>query len=100
MRVFSMPRDVASSATTATVILIGALLTGFGYFDRISTFAGAGVAVPVTGFANSMVSSAMEYKREGLIYGIGSHLFGLAGSVIVYGVVTAFVVGLIVSLVS
>ncbi|MFY9486429.1 MAG: stage V sporulation protein AC [Bacillota bacterium] len=100
MDVFGMTRDLASSATTATIILIGGLLTGLGYFDKIAAFAGAGVAVPVTGFANSMVSSAMEYKREGLIYGIGSHLFGLAGSVIVYGVVTAFVVGLIVSLVS
>lgn len=99
MNVFGMDRNLASSATTATMILIGALLTGFGYFDKIATFAGAGVAVPVTGFANSMVSSAMEYKREGLIYGIGSHLFALAGSVIVCGVVTAFVVGLTVSLV-
>lgn len=97
--VFGMSQDMASSSATATVIFIGALLTGLGYFDKIATFAGAGIAVPVTGFANSMVSSAMEFKREGLIYGIGSHMFGLAGSVIVYGVVTAFFVGLIVSLV-
>lgn len=97
--VLGMSQDMASSAATATVILIGALLTGLGYFDKVASFAGAGIAVPVTGFANSMVSSAMEFKREGLIFGIGSHMFGLAGSVIVYGVVTAFFVGLIVSLV-
>ena len=97
--VFGMTQDTASNATVAAVIFLGALLTGLGVFDRIASFAGAGVAVPVTGFANSMVSSALEYKREGLIYGIGSHLFSLAGSVILYGVVTAFFVGLVVSLV-
>jgi len=97
--VFGLTHDMASNAAVATVIFLGALLTGLGVFDKIASFAGAGLAVPVTGFANSMVSSALEYKREGLIYGIGSHLFGLAGSVILYGVVTAFVVGLVVSLV-
>ena len=96
---FGLAQDMASNAAVATVIFLGALLTGLGVFDKIASFAGAGLAVPVTGFANSMVSSALEYKREGLIYGIGSHLFSLAGSVILYGVVTAFVVGLVVSLV-
>lgn len=96
---FGLAQDMASNAVVATVIFLGALLTGLGVFDKIASFAGAGLAVPVTGFANSMVSSALEYKREGLIYGIGSHLFSLAGSVILYGVVTAFVVGLVVSLV-
>ncbi|QNO16207.1 stage V sporulation protein AC [Alkalicella caledoniensis] len=85
----------ASNPTVATVIFIGGLLTGLGIFDNIGKFAGAGTAVPVTGFANSMVSAAMEFKREGLVLGIGSKMFILAGSVIVFGVVTAFVVGLI-----
>lgn len=85
----------AGNPTVATVIFIGGLLTGLGVFDTIGKFAGAGTAVPVTGFANSMVSAAMEFKREGLVLGIGSKMFSLAGSVIVFGVVTAFVVGLI-----
>lgn len=90
-----LPPEKASNPAVATIILIGALLTGFGYFDKLARYAGAGLAVPVTGFANSMVSSALEFKREGYILGIGSKMFMLAGSVITYGVVTAFFVGLI-----
>ncbi len=90
-----LPSDKASNPAVATMILVGALLTGFGYFDKLAHYAGAGLAVPVTGFANSIVSSALEFKREGYIMGIGSKMFMLAGSVITYGVVTAFFVGLI-----
>lgn len=89
----------ASNPTVATVIFIGGLLTALGVFDDIGKFAGAGTAVPVTGFANSMVSAALEFKREGLVLGVGSKMFILAGSVIVFGVVTAFVVGLISALI-
>lgn len=85
----------AGDPTVATMVLIGALLTGFGVFDKLARYAGAGLAVPVTGFANSMTSAAMEFKREGLVYGVGGRMFQLAGSVIVFGVVTAFVVGAI-----
>jgi len=77
------------------MIMLGAILTAFGVFDRLARYAGAGLAVPVTGFANSMVSAALEYKQEGFIQGIGSKIFILSGSVITYGVVTAFFVGLI-----
>lgn len=90
-----LPPEKASNPATATMILVGALLTGFGHFDKLAHYAGAGLAVPVTGFANSVVSSALEFKREGYIMGIGSKMFMLAGSVITYGVVTAFFVGLI-----
>lgn len=90
-----LPPEKAGNPAAATMILIGALLTGLGYFDKLAHYAGAGLAVPVTGFANSMVSSALEFKREGYILGIGSKMFMLAGSVITYGVVTAFFVGLI-----
>lgn len=90
-----LPPEKASNPATATMILVGALLTGFGHFDKLAHYAGAGLAVPVTGFANSIVSSALEFKREGYIMGIGSKMFMLAGSVITYGVVTAFFVGLI-----
>jgi stage V sporulation protein AC len=90
-----LPIVKASAPATATVIFIAAVLTAFGVFDQLAHYAGAGLAVPVTGFANAMVSSALEFKQEGPIQGIGSKMFMLAGSVITYGVVTAFFVGLI-----
>lgn len=85
----------AGNPAVATMILLAALLTGLGVFDKIARYAGAGLAVPVTGFANSMVSEALEFKREGLVLGVGSKLFALAGSIITFGVVTAFIIGLI-----
>ncbi|MDI3533841.1 MAG: stage sporulation protein [Thermosediminibacterales bacterium] len=85
----------AGNPAVATMIFIGALLTGLGVFDNLAKYAGAGLAVPVTGFANSVVSSALEFKREGLVLGVGSKMFMLAGSVITFGVVTAFFIGLI-----
>jgi stage V sporulation protein AC len=88
----------AGNPAVATMIFIGALLTGLGVFDKIARYAGAGLAVPVTGFANSVVAAALEFKREGLVFGIGSKMFILAGSVITFGVVTAFFVGLIYAL--
>lgn len=86
------------SPTTATLILIAAILTGLGLYDVIGQFAGAGAAVPVTGFANSVVSAALEYKREGLVLGVGAKMFSLAGPVLVFGTVTAFVIGIIKAL--
>lgn len=96
--ILNIPIKEASEPATVTIILVGALLTGLGWFDTLAGFAGAGIAVPVTGFANSVVAAALEYKREGFVLGIGSRIFSLAGSVITYGVVTAFFVGLIHSL--
>jgi stage V sporulation protein AC len=89
----------AGDPTVATMVFLAALLTGLGVFDKMARFAGAGLAVPVTGFANAMTSSAMEFKREGLVYGIGGRMFQLAGAVIVFGTVTAFVVGVLVAVV-
>ena len=94
-RIMNLPPEEAGDPAVATVILIGALLTGFGVFDNIAKYAGAGLAVPVTGFANSVVSSALEFREEGLLYGISAKMFTLAGSVITFGVVTAFIIGLI-----
>ncbi len=88
----------AGDPTVATLVFLGALLTGLGFFDKMARFAGAGLAVPVTGFANAMTASALEFKREGLVFGIGGRMFQLAGAVIVYGVTTAFFVGLLASL--
>ncbi len=88
------PAD-AQNPTVATVIFLAALATGTGVYKRLGQFGGAGAFIPVTGFANAVTSAAMEFKKEGYIQGIGSKMFILAGSVIVYGVVTAFVIGLI-----
>lgn len=88
----------AGDPAVATMVFLGALLTGLGLFDKMARFAGAGLAVPVTGFANAMTASALEFKREGLVYGIGGRMFQLAGAVIVFGVTTAFFVGLVASL--
>ena len=80
---------------TITLVAIAQLLTGFGVFDVIAKFAGAGVIVPITGFANSMVASAIEYKKEGPILGVGSKMFSIAGPVLVCGIASAVIIGVI-----
>lgn len=92
-------RQEAANPTVATFIFIGALLTGLGVFDKIARYTGAGTAIPVTGFANSITSAALEFKKEGMVTGIGSKMFMLAGSVIVFGIVTAFIIGIISALI-
>lgn len=85
------------AGTFVTVILVcsAQLLTGFGVFDTIGKFSGAGSMIPITGFANSMVAPAIEYKKEGIVLGVGAKLFSLAGPVLVCGISTSIVVGLI-----
>lgn len=95
MYVFDFTEKQAGNPTVTTLILISALLTGFGVYDRLGSFAGAGAAVPVTGFANSITSAALEHNSEGILFGISTNMFKLAGSVIVFGTVSAYVVGLI-----
>ncbi len=85
----------ASVFMIVTLIFIAALFTALGFFDKWVNFAKCGLIIPITGFAHSMMSSGMEYKKEGLIYGIGSNIFKLAGSVILYGVVSAWFFGTI-----
>lgn len=87
--------DVAS-LTTVTLILITAILTGFGIYDKIGAYAGAGSIVPITGFANSVVSPAIEHKREGVVLGLCANMFTVAGPVIVFGISSSIVVGIIV----
>jgi len=84
----------AAAATSATLVFLAAFLTGVGVYDEISRFGGAGGIIPITGFANSMVSPAMEYRAEGLVFGVGSRLFTVAGPVLVWGIVTAWAVGI------
>lgn len=95
MAVFNFDEKTAGNPTVATLILISALLTGLGVYDRIGQFAGAGSAVPITGFANSMTSAALEHKSEGYVLGVGTNMFKLAGNVIVFGVAAAYIVGMI-----
>lgn len=85
----------AGAATSATLVFLAAFLTGLGIYDEITRRAGAGSIVPITGFANSMVSPAMEYRAEGLVLGVGARLFTIAGPVLVFGMLTAWVAGII-----
>lgn len=95
MYFFDFTEKTAGDPTVATLIFIAILLTGFGVYRRFGQFAGAGSAVPVTGFANSMASAAIEFRTEGFVLGVGSNMFKLAGSVIVFGTVAAFVIALV-----
>ena len=92
---FGMSKDEAANPTVAVLIIISVILTCMGVYDKIAQWAGAGTAVPVTGFANSMCSAALEHQSEGLVLGVGGNMFKLAGSVIVFGTVAAFFVGII-----
>ena len=85
----------SATATSVCLIFLSALLTGLGIYDRIGKYAGAGSIVPITGFANSVVAPAMEFRREGLVMGVGAKLFTLAGPVLVYGIGSSIIVGLI-----
>nr|WP_221401490.1 stage V sporulation protein AC [Paenibacillus phyllosphaerae] len=92
---FGFTEQTAGNPTVAVLILLSAILTSLGVYDKLAQWAGAGSAVPVTGFANSLCSAAIEHKREGLVLGTGGNMFKLAGSVIVFGTVAAFAVGMI-----
>ncbi|WP_028610019.1 stage V sporulation protein AC [Paenibacillus harenae] len=86
--------EKASNPTVAVLIFISVVLTSLGVYDKFAQWAGAGSAVPVTGFANSMASAAIEHQSEGMVLGVGGKMFKLAGPVIVFGTVAAFFVGL------
>lgn len=86
---------LSSTAVSVTLIAIAAILTAAHVFDDIARFAGAGTLVPITGFANSVVSPAIEYKTEGYITGLAEKMFVIAGPVIVYGIATAFLSGIV-----
>ena len=81
--------------TSIILIFIGILLTGFGIYDEIGKIAGAGSVVPITGFANSVAAPALEFKKEGFIFGVGAKMFIIAGPVIVYSTLTSVLVGII-----
>ncbi len=83
------------SATSMTMIFIGVTLTALGIYDKIGYYAGAGSIIPITGFANSVMSPAMEYNREGVVYGICCKIFAVAGPIIVFGVSSSVLIGLV-----
>ncbi len=92
---FDFTEKTVGNPTVAIMILLSVILTSVGIYDHIAQWAGAGTAVPVTGFANSMASAAIEHRSEGFVLGVGGKMFKLAGSVIVFGVFSAFVVALV-----
>ena len=95
---YGLDQDQAGTATSVTLIFAAALLTGLGVFDKLAKRAGAGTLVPITGFANAMVSPALEFKSEGLITGTATKLFTVAGPVLVFGISASVIYGLILCL--
>lgn len=91
-----LKEDQVKLATPSIIIIITAILTGIGVFDKIARHAGAGTIVPISGFANSVVSPALEFQHEGFILGTAAQMFTIAGPVIVYGVGSSFIYGLII----
>ena len=90
-----IPTKEAGTFMIITLIFIGCLFTCFGFFDKWVNFAKAGLIIPITGFAHAMMRAALDYRKEGMVTGIGASMFKLAGSVIIFGVVSAYVFGLI-----
>lgn len=95
LRANGLSKETTSTLTSVILIFIGALLTGLNLYDDIAKYAGAGTIVPITGFANSIVSSAMEFKSEGYVMGLGAKMFTIAGPVIVFGTISSVLCGLI-----
>jgi len=92
---FGLDEKAVATGTSIILIFIGAFLTGIGVYDKIGKVGGAGAAIPITGFANSIVSPAMEFKREGYIFGVAARMFSIAGPVLVYGTGSSIIVGLL-----
>ena len=92
--VFNLSGDELSGFVSATLIFLGAFLTGLGVYDRIGKYAGGGSIVPITGFANSVASPAMEFRSEGFIYGLAAKMFVIAGPIIVFGIASSVLVGI------
>ena len=95
MNILDVSEKDATPMMVITLVFVACLLTGLGLYDNIAKHAGAGTFIPITGFANSMTSSALDSKTEGLIMGIGSNMFKLGGTVITYGIVSASLLGVI-----
>ena len=95
---WGLDQDQAGTAASVTLIFLAALFTGLGWFDKLAKHAGAGTLVPITGFANAVVSPALEFRSEGLVMGVGAKLFVIAGPVLVYGISASVLYGLLLVL--
>ncbi|KIL45715.1 stage V sporulation protein AC [Jeotgalibacillus soli] len=95
---FPFTEQTAGNPSVSVMVFLSMILTGIGVYDRLGQFAGAGSAVPVTGFGNAVISAAIEHRTEGFVLGVGGNMFKLAGSVIVFGVVSAFFIATIKTL--
>ena len=95
LKSLGLNKDTASSTTSVILVFTGIFLTAIGVYSKIGKFAGAGSIVPITGFANSIASPAIEFKSEGLVLGVGAKLFQIAGPVLVYGITSSIIVGVI-----
>ncbi len=92
---YGLDEKSVASATAITLVFIGALLTGLGVYDKIGKIGGAGATIPITGFSNAVVAPAMEFKTEGFIFGVAAKMFIIAGPVLVYGVGSSIIVGIL-----
>ena len=98
LRYLDMTVITATTFSSMMIVFITAVLTGVGVFDKIGQYGGAGAFVPISGFANAMVSPAMEFRREGLVLGLGAKLFTIAGPVLVWGISISVIVGIVYAL--
>lgn len=96
---YELGADEAGSATSAVLVFLGALLTGLGVYDRMAKFSGAGTLVPITGFANSIVSPAIEFKSEGYVSGMSAKMFVIAGPVLVFGISASVIYGILLAII-
>lgn len=87
--------DLAAAYTTISLVLLSVILTGLNIYPKIAKFGGAGTVVPITGFANSVAAPAVEFKKEGQVFGIGCKIFTIAGPVILYGILSSWILGII-----
>ena len=92
---FGNDKELAGMFTTLTLVGVSVILTGFNIYQKLGQFAGAGSIVPITGFANSVVSQAIEYQAEGDVFGVGCKIFTISGPVILYGIFSSFLLGVI-----
>lgn len=99
IEIWGASKEVSAGVTTLLMILIGAMLTGLNVYHKITKFGGAGSIVPITGFANSIVAPAIEYKNDGYVMGVGAKMFSIAGPVLVYGITSSVIAGIIYYLV-
>ena len=92
---YDFSKDEIGAITSISMVFLGALLTGVGIYDKIAAYAGAGTVVPITGFSNAIVAPAIEFKKEGFVFGVAAKMFTIAGPVLVYGIGSSVIVGIV-----